>query len=224
MEEKMQEIIDILENNGTSDRIAILSLIVSAIAVLITIYSNIKNSKRYIDSLKPMLAFKLYEKNGFLVLHIVNNGQSEAKNIIIDFLEIEGNGRNKFLTDELFSKELILYPTEEVQGVIALSNESVDNKIAPKIKIKIRYIEGNDNKHIEYERNISFKREIQLKDGLDEVAEEIRSIAYSNNRLANYIEGRALAKFDELNVLPQSSFFKDIKKAINSKDRDNDSK
>ena len=37
MEEKLQEIINILKNNGTSDTIALLSLIVSVIAVLITI-------------------------------------------------------------------------------------------------------------------------------------------------------------------------------------------
>ncbi len=224
MEEKLQEIINILKNNGTSDTIALLSLIVSVIAVLITIFSNWKNNKRYMSSLRPMLAFSMYEKNGFLVLKVKNNGQSEAKDICMDFLEIENNGKNMFSIDETFKKDFILYPTEEVQGIISFFDESIEITSTPKIKLKIKYVQGNDNKKIGYERCISFKREIQLKDGLNEVAEEIRSIAYSNNRLANYMEGRTLAKFDEVNVLPRSSLYNDIKDAINNRDREIDKK
>ena len=88
MENELQEIICLLKDNTTSNIISILSLVVAIIAVIITIVSNVKANRRYINSLKPILTFKLYEKNGFLVLYIKNNGQSGATNIKIDFLSM----------------------------------------------------------------------------------------------------------------------------------------
>ena len=66
---------------------------------------------------------------------------------------------------------------------------------------------------------VPMEEQIEIKDGIDGVIEEIRSIAYSNNRLANYIEGRTLFKFDELNVMPKSSLYKDLNDAINNNER-----
>lgn len=216
MEEILKEILDILKDNKLSNIISILSLIVAIIAVVITVISNAKNNKIYVNSLKPMLAFKLYERNGFLVLSIKNNGQSEATNININFLELNNNEKSEFILDDIFKKEFMLYPTEETQGLIAINSSNIDKHSFPNVKIRIKYIEGNDNKEITYERSIVYKKEIQIKDSIEEVAEEIRSIAYSNNRMANYIEGRTLFKFDELNVMPKSSLYRDIKDAINN--------
>lgn len=218
MEELLNEIMDVLKDNTSSNVIAILSLIVAIIAVVITVISNVKNNKKYINSLKPMLAFKLYEKNGFLVLSIKNNGQSEATKIKIDFLDIQYSG--ELYLDDIYKTEFMLYPTEETQGIIATKKSEMDKQTFPNVKIKIKYIEGNDNKEITYERSIVYKKEIQIKDTVQEVAEEIRSIAYSNNRMANYIEGRTLFKFDELNVMPKSSLYRDIKDAINNIERE----
>ena len=220
MEELLNEILDVLKDNTSSNVIAILSLIVAIVAVVITVISNVKNNKKYVNSLKPMLAFKLYEKNGFLVLSIKNNGQSEATNIRINFLELNNNEKSEFILDDIFKKEFMLYPTEETQGIIATKKSEMDKQTFPNVKIKIKYIEGNDNKEITYERSIVYKKEIQIKDTVQEVAEEIRSIAYSNNRMANYIEGRTLFKFDELNVMPKSSLYRDIKDAINNIERE----
>ena len=93
-----------MKDNKLSNIISILSLIVAIIAVVITVISNAKNNKKYVNSLKPMLAFKLYEKNGFLVLSIKNNGQSEATNININFLELNNNEKSEFILDDIFKK------------------------------------------------------------------------------------------------------------------------
>ena len=70
MENELQEIICLLKDNTTSNIISILSLVVAIIAVIITIVSNVKANRRYINSLKPILTFKLYEKKWiFSIIH-----------------------------------------------------------------------------------------------------------------------------------------------------------
>lgn len=215
MENELQEIICLLKDNTTSNIISILSLVVAIIAVIITIVSNVKANRRYINSLKPILTFKLYEKNGFLVLYIKNNGQSGATNIKIDFLSMNNNEQTNFELDDIFKNEFMLYPSEETQGVVMY----LKSEMSPNIEINVKYVQENDNKLISYKRSIAYKKEIEIKDGIDGVIEEIRSIAYSNNRLANYIEGKTLFKFDELNVMPKSSLYKDLNDAINNNER-----
>ena len=41
-----------------------------------------------------------------------------------------------------------------------------------------------------------------------------------NNRLANYMEGRTLFRFDKLNVFPHNSLYKDMKDAFNNIERE----
>lgn len=119
--EKRDEIIYLLKNNSISDFIASLSLIVAIIAVIVTIIINVRENKKYINSLKPLLSFSLYEMNGILLLLVKNNGQSEAKNIRIKVLELKNNGSNsKLMLDAIFNEAFMLYPTEETQGIIAI--------------------------------------------------------------------------------------------------------
>lgn len=84
------------------------------------------------------------------------------------------------------------------------------------LDIDISYIQGNDNKVINYSRTISFKKNIYGKNQLSRIENSIESISYSNNRIANYIEGRTLFTFDRLNVFPHNSLYKDMKDAINN--------
>ena len=57
--EKIDEIIYLLKNNSISDFIDSLSLIVAIIAVIVTIIINVRENKKYINSLKPLLSFSL---------------------------------------------------------------------------------------------------------------------------------------------------------------------
>lgn len=219
--EKIDEIIYILKNNSISDFIASLSLIVTIIAVIVTIIINVRENKKYINSLKPLLSFSLYEMNGLLLLLVKNNGLSEAKNIKIEVLELKNNGNNsKLMLDAIFSEVFMLYPTEETQGIIAISGRNIETDIFPQVKLSISFVEGNDDKKVEYCRTITFTRKMEEKNRLENIEDSIESISYSNNRMANYIEGRTLFSFDRMNVIPRSSLYKDMKDAFNNVERE----
>lgn len=123
---------------------------------------------------------------------------------------------------DLFKSEFMLYPTEEVQGIIGIYGKRIDKEVFPMLDIEISYIQDNDNKSINYSRTISFKKNIYGRNILSRIEDSIESISYSNNRLVNYIEGRTLFAFDRLNVIPHNSLYKDMKDAINNVDRPED--
>lgn len=218
---QLEEIINLLKDTSFSNYIAIFSLVVSVIALIANIITNIKNNKQYIESLKPLLSFDFYEMNDILLLAIKNNGKSEAKNIKIKVLNIKNNGKhNQLSLDELFNNEFVLYPTEEVQGIIAYSGNNLDEDFCPIIDVEISFLNGIDGKLTEYIRTISFRRNIYDRNRLSKIEDSIESISYSNNRLANYMEGRTLFRFDKLNVFPHNSLYKDMKDAFNNIERE----
>lgn len=217
---QLDEIIELLKGSGLSDYVAIFSVFVAVIALIVNIVTNRKNHKQYIESLKPLLSFGLFEVNGILLLSIRNMGQTEAKNIKVDLLQLQNNGEYDFESDDLFKMEFMLYPTEEVQGRIAIYGGNCMNECFPVVNIKVSFLNGNDNKISEYTRTITFKKNIYDKVNLSRVEESVESISYSNNRLANYIEGRTLFRYDKLNARPNNSLYKDMKDAFNNVERE----
>ena len=109
---QFNEIIELLHSisdNSTANIIALVSVIISGIAVLSSTYFSVQTRKQYIDSLSPLLSFRLYEKSGYLFLRIENTGQSEATEISLTFKELSNNGeQNKFELDEILKSELTL--------------------------------------------------------------------------------------------------------------------
>lgn len=220
---QLDEIIRLMKETTLSDYIAIISLFISIIALIANIITNIKNNKQYIESLKPLLSFDFFEMDGILLLAIKNTGKTEAKNIKIEILKLNNNGEyNELHLDGLFKNHFMLYPTEEVQGIVGYSGASIEKEIFPIIDVKISYINGNDKKEVSYNRTISFKKTVYGRNVLSKIEDSVESISYSNNRLANYIEGRTLFRFDKLNVFPNNSFYKDLKDAINNVERKSD--
>lgn len=225
IKDQLNEIIEILKDNNISNIIALISAMIALGALIVTVVSNIKNNKMYINSLKPLLSFEFYQINGMLVLAVKNNGMTEAKKIKLKIQRLKNNGdNNKLMLDDLFKSEFMLYPTEEVQGIIGIYGERIDTEVFPVLDIDISYIQGNDNKYINYSRTISFKKNIYGRNQLSKIEDSIESISYSSNRIANYIEGRTLFASDRLNVLPHNSLYKDMKDAINNVDRPDESK
>lgn len=221
--EQLNEIINLLKGSGLSNYIAICSLFVAIIAILLNAISSHKDHKQYIASIKPLLTFGLYEMNGLLLLMVKNVGKTEAKEIKLHIKKINNNGNNNTLQlDKLFDKSFMLYPLEEVQGIVALSGSDLSSSIFPVIDIKISFLGGNDNKEVEYNRTVTFKRNMNDNNSLSKIENSIESISYSNNRLANYIEGRTLFTFDRLNTIPNNSLFKDMKEAFNNVKREDD--
>lgn len=216
------EAIKLIKESSFSNYIAMFSLIVATIALIANIVTNRKNNEQYIESLKPLLAFHLYETKGILLLSVKNTGKTEAKNIKLRETNLKNNGDKKLSLDGLFKSEFMLYPNEEVQGIVAIFGGNIETHVFPVVEIKVSFLNGSNNKTTEYIRTITFKRNMNEENLFAKIEESIESISYSNNRLANYIEGRTLFRFDKLNVHPNSSLYKDMKDAFNNSERKED--
>jgi len=82
---------------------------------------------------------------------------SEATKIKLNIKKIKNNGdNNKLMLDDLFKNEFMLYPTEEVQGIVGIYGERMENDAFPMLDIDISYVQGNDNKSVKYSRTISY--------------------------------------------------------------------
>ena len=223
--EKIDEIIKILRaiaDTSTSNKIALLSVILSAIAVGSSIYFSYKTRKQYIESLNPLLSFQLVDNCGLLFLTIKNTGQSEAIEIKIIFDEISNNGEETlFDIAKIFKSELTLYPNEKVTGYIAKAGANISTEIAPTVKVHVSYIKGNNKKKTQYSRSICYAGETDnpIEDRLREIGSKLNEISASNNRMANYFSGNWLLTIDELNLQPQRNLYRDIKDGVNNKER-----
>lgn len=223
--EKIDEIIKILRaiaDTSTSNKIALLSVILSAIAVGSSIYFSYKTRKQYIESLNPLLSFQLVDNCGLLFLTIKNTGQSEAIEIKIIFDEISNNGEETlFDIAKIFKSELTLYPNEKVTGYIAKAGANISTEIAPTVKVHVSYIKGNNKKKTQYSRSICYAGETDnpIEDRLREIGSKLNEISASNNRIANYFSGNWLLTIDELNLQPQRNLYQDIKDGVNNKER-----
>ena len=221
--EKIDEIIKILRaiaDTSTSNKIALLSVILSAIAVGSSIYFSYKTRKQYIESLNPLLSFQLVDNCGLLFLTIKNTGQSEAIEIKIIFDEISNNGEETlFDIAKIFKSELTLYPNEKVTGYIAKAGANISTEIAPTVKVHVSYIKGNNKKKTQYSRSICYAGETDnpIEDRLREIGSKLNEISASNNRMANYFSGNWLLTIDELNL--QRNLYQDIKDGVNNKER-----
>ena len=223
--EKIDEIIKILRaiaDTSTSNKIALLSVILSAIAVGSSIYFSYKTRKQYIESLNPLLSFQLVDNCGLLFLTIKNTGQSEAIEIKIIFDEISNNGEETlFDIAKIFKSELTLYPNEKVTGYIAKAGANISTEIAPTVKVHVSYIKGNNKKKTQYSRSICYAGETDnpIEDRLREIGSKLNEISASNNRMANYFSGNWLLTIDELNLQPQRNLYQYKKDGVNNKER-----
>lgn len=198
----------------------------TVIALYFTWSSNREVRKEYIESLDPLLSFKILSENNKLMLKIKNTGKSQATNITVDLLELKNNGDEKIERSNYLDDEFMLYPEEEICSFIAFSGKNTSTSVFPFLKINVRYKKGNTHKIESYKRTVHFTEstnlmplEMIMNEGLNSISNKLNEISYSNNRMANYLEGRWLLKEDELNVAPHNSLYKDIFDAIHSEER-----
>ncbi len=226
---KIEELQEMLSNISMSNRIAVLSVLVSISALIVTVIFNVITRMQYIKSLDPLLSFSLYEDQGKLFLQVENTGKSPASLIQITFGRVENNGRHmKTFETHIFKRGFTLFPNEKIQDAISFSGRDIKTAINPSININVRFIKGNTKKQEKYERTITFTNEsnsmgnIILFGEINALVEEIRSVSYSINRMTNYFEGRCLYKNDKEDALPASSLYKDMRDAINNIERKDD--
>ena len=228
--EQVNEILRLLKiiaDSSTANKIAAISMIVSGIAVLSSIYFSHQTRVQYIESLSPMLSFELREIKGILFLTVSNTGQSYAERIDLSFKSMNNNGEEtEFDIDKIFETDFTLYPNEKITGSIARSGANIATETAPAIQIEVAYIKGNTQKKTEYSRWIYFTGTIDsnefVEKSLDKIDKTLKEISNSNNRMANYLSGNWLLTIDEMNLQPQRNLYQDIKDAVNNTDRPNE--
>ena len=222
---QFNEIIDLLRlisDSSMANKISMISVIFSGIAVVSSIYFSYKTRSQYIESINPLLSFQLINNAGLLILTMKNTGQSEAKNIKITFKDIVNNGdETEFMLDKLFGNEITLYPNEKVVGRVAIAGANISTEISPIIEVEISYIKGNTRKKENYTRKICYTGETDnpVEDRLRDINSKLKEISYSNNRMANYFSGNWLLTIDEKNLLPQRNLYQDMKDVKNNIER-----
>jgi len=193
------------------------SVIIALVSAITSIYYNSKNQKQYNRSLEPSLSFRLIEYGYVLFLQISNTGKSAAHDIKIEIIELENNGtRDELKLDKIFDDRFELYEGEATQGAIAIWGENVVEHTFPKVKIRVRYKEHITQKEVSYTRTVIFspayveKVFADVNVDLKEINSNMKSIAKSNLRTANYLDGCQIAPFDELNIMAGRSLHDDM--------------
>lgn len=180
-------------------------------------WQNHQIHKQHVESLAPALSMSLISFNGSLYLTIKNTGQNEAKEINISVEKIENNGdKNDLMLDGLFSSTFELYPEEFVQGHVAFSGEDICTQIFPQITVSVSYLWPQLNRREQYIRKVIYDNKYTNKIAADvnidkrAMESDIDKIARATVRIANYLDGCQVAKFDELNILAGKSLRNDI--------------
>jgi hypothetical protein len=192
----------------------------------LAILQNQQIHKRNIVSLAPAISMNLISLNGFLYLTIENTGQNEAKEINISVDSIQNNGENyKLMLDDLFSTTFELYPKETVQGCVAISGANIKTQIFPQITVAVSYLWPQLNRREQYKRQVIFDYGYSKKLSADisidnrNMESDVDKIARAVVRVANYLDGCQVAKFDELNILAGRSLRNDMVEALKTKEK-----
>ena len=91
--------------------------------------------------------------------------------------------------------------------------------------VKILYLRSDINKKREYDRTVIFDNGYSQKIIADvnidnrQITSDVDCIARAVVRVANYLDGHQVAKFDELNILAGRSLQNDLASAIGAADR-----
>lgn len=188
-------------------------------------WQNQQIHKQHVESLAPALSMSLISFKGVLYLTVKNTGHNEAKEINIYIEKIENNGdKNDLVPDGLFSSTFELYPEEFVQGRVGFSGENICTQIFPQITVKVSYLWPQLNRMEEYIRKViydnGYTEKINADINIDNrtMESDIDKIARATVRVANYLDGYQVTKFDEVNILSEKSLRNDIVQALKTKD------
>ena len=197
--------------------IAVISVFIAAITAVAAFMANHQNKKQYKESVQPQLSMSLVEFNSFLYLRVKNTGKSAARNIEIRINGIRNNGSSdKLFLDDLFNGEFELYPEETVQGEVAICGRNIAETVFPQVEISVSYRADGSKKKTTYNRTVTYLSAYTEKIAADvnvdmrQAEDSLKSIARSTIRTANYLDGRQVAPFDELNILAGRSLRTDL--------------
>ena len=192
----------------------------------LALWQNQQIYKQHMENLAPALSMNLISFDGMLFLTVENTGQTEAHEVNISVEWIENNGENNTLTlDDLFLSTFELYPNEKAQGRVAFSGENISTSIFPQIAVTVSYkCPRLNNKQEHYARRViydnGYKQRVTADVNIDnrKIESDVTAMARAVVRMANYLDGRQVAVFDELNILAGKSLRNDIVEAIKTKE------
>lgn len=193
-----------------------ISVVISAITLIILLINQYKLMK---DN-EPQLSFSLRSINNVLYLNVKNNGKTKAKSVRIIINKMYNNGENGIQEDQIFQIPFELASQEEIQGMIGYIGETISNHVFPYIDIKVIYDKPHFIKRVKYERQVfyyaSTEKRVFVDTGwdLNSINEDLNNIHKSTLRLANYFDGNEVAPFDELSIVSENHFQKDLKNTI----------
>lgn len=194
----------------------------SALSIL-ALWQGHQNRIQQIERDEPMLSMKLVPISGMLYLVVENTSSTEARNINITVQSISNNGReNKLMLDGLFHTEFELFPKESVHGRIAFSGADMASEIFPQVQIHVSYLRPDINRLKEYDRTVTYNCGYDAAVTADinydnsRLESDIDKIARASVRIANYLDGCQVAKFDELNILAGKSLRNDLAEAVST--------
>lgn len=193
-----------------------ISVVISAITLIILLINQYKLMK---DN-EPQLSFSLRSINNVLYLNVKNNGKTKAKSVRIIINKMYNNGENGIQEDQIFQIPFELASQEEIQGMVGYIGETISNHVFPYIDIKVIYDKPHFIKRVKYERQVfyyaSTEKRVFVDTGwdLNSIKEDLNNIHKSTLRLANYFDGNEVAPFDELSIVSENHFQKDLKNTI----------
>lgn len=207
-----------------SDHIEEISLIVAVFSALIAVISTIaafmanhQSKKQYEESIQPQLSMSLVEINSLLYLRIKNTGQLAAKDVKIRVNGIKNNGNaDQLFPDDLFTTEFELYPEEVVQGRVAIYGRNIEQSVFPQVKVSVSYRTDGVKKATTYNRTVTYlaayteKIAADVKINTEQMESSLKSIARASVRTANYLDGRQIEPFDEVNIRADCSLRNDL--------------
>lgn len=207
--------------------ISAVSALVAVVSVLVAVIENIKNQKHYKDSQLPLLSMRLVDYDGILYLRIKNTGKSLAHHIRIKPTEIINNSDYTLFDSGLFAVDFELYPEESVQGSVSYVSGSICEEPFPQITVDVSYCKNSFRKKVKYSRTVTYSPAFDKKVSVDtnlsfkEIESSVKSISRSANRTANYLDGKNLYSFDNIEAPPESNLRKDLLTAATGKEKSN---
>ena len=211
---------------GASDALSFygssLSFVGTVALGALALWQNYMIHKSNLDNMQPTLSMRLTAEYAMLYLIIENTGMSVAKNISIDVLGIQNNGNITALSlSSLFNNSFELHPKESVRGRVAIDGSSIAQEIFPILKIKVSYVRADCNKQVEVERTVAYdginhNNNSDISNVITNIQFDIDKIARANVRIANYLDGQKVAKFDALDIISERSLKQDLTELISA--------
>lgn len=194
--------------------------IVLATGAIIAIFQTRKIQKKNDE---PKISLSFYAIGSDYRLECENTGNSGVKDLKIRLIDYSGTKNNISFSGGCYKNNLTLYPNEKVCSSIGKRFDDDDARVF--LQVTVSYTDCSTGKKIKaFERDVIFSdfgRDDDKNRIFNAMTRELDEISRSNNRMANYLEGRWLFKNDEVNVMPNGSLYQDIRDAVNDRKSDN---